>query len=119
MTLADKFVVALAIGLLAGLYLLFWQPTAPASYARLIDHQHQVTSHSLHRDQKFGVVGKLGTSELQIKDGKIRFLTSPCTTKVCIHSGWLSHSGEVLACLPNGILVELIGADKRFDAINF
>jgi len=49
----------------------------------------------------------------------VRFVQSPCTGKFCIHSGWLRHSGEVMACLPNGVFVELVGGERRFDSINF
>ncbi len=41
--------------------------------------------------------------------GGIKFIASDCPDKVCIHSGLLSHSGEIAACLPNGTVVTVGG----------
>jgi len=46
-------------------------------------------------------------------------LDSPCRGKVCVHGGWLTEAGELLACLPNKIMVRILGSDSRFDAMNF
>jgi len=36
---------------------------------------------------------------------------SPCRDKICVLGGWISHSGEWLACLPNSVFVRVEGAD--------
>lgn len=119
MTRADWIVVGGAALLLPFLYTTFWSETAPAQTVK-ITHRHDVPkTASLATDQQLSVNGDLGNSTLEIKQGKVRFIASPCKTKVCIHSGWINSSGQILACLPNGILVELLGGERKYDAINF
>jgi hypothetical protein len=34
-------------------------------------------------------------------------------------TGWLREDGQMAACLPNGVTVQIVGRDNRFDAVNF
>ncbi|HHU07207.1 MAG TPA: NusG domain II-containing protein [Clostridiaceae bacterium] len=43
------------------------------------------------------------------KDGSIAFLESSCPDKVCINSGKMSEAGDWAACLPNRVLVRVVG----------
>ena len=119
MTRADWIAIALSLTLLPVVYLYNWSPDTRATEARVTDAQQHTRTISLTRDQIIHVHGKLGDSVLQIHDGKIRFIKSPCTTKFCIHSGWLKFDGDVMACLPNGVYVEVAGGERKFDSINF
>jgi hypothetical protein len=119
MTRADWFAVVLALTILPAVYVIGWRADTPASLARVTDAQQHTRTLRLDHDQIIHIHGKLGDSVLQIQAGKIRFIQSPCTTKFCIHSGWLKYNGDVMACLPNGVYVEVTGAASRFDSISF
>ncbi len=119
MTVADRIVIVFAVVVLISLYLLLWTTGPHPTHAKLTDHDHHTISHNLDADRFIDVAGRLGTSKLEINRQRIRFVDSPCKSKVCIHAGWLEHSGQVLACLPNGVLVEMTGGTRQFDAINF
>lgn len=43
------------------------------------------------------------------QDGSIAFVESSCPDKVCINSGILSEAGDWTACLPNRMLVQIVG----------
>ena len=73
----------------------------------------------LFQDQTVSVKGKLGDSVIEVANGQIRFIRSPCTQKLCIQQGWLTHGGETAACLPNAVTVQILSNDPRFDVINF
>lgn len=118
MTRADWLVIASAVVLLPTLYITLWSVT-PAQIVKITHRHDPPVEASLSTDQQLAIAGDLGISTLEIKQGKIHFIDSPCRTKVCVHSGWIHSSGQILACLPNGILVELLGGERRFDAINF
>ena len=103
LTPADWVVLLLVIALLPLLYIRYWGDQGPATAVRI--------SASGQPDITLPL-----TSERRIS---VRFVSSPCRGKQCVHSGWLSHSGEVAACLPNGIMVSVIGRNRQFDSINF
>ena len=54
---------------------------------------------------------------LRVQDGKIRFDSSGCPDKLCVHTGWLSRSGQSAACLPAGIAVRIAGGESPIDAV--
>ncbi|HHV42576.1 MAG TPA: hypothetical protein GXX72_07025 [Clostridiaceae bacterium] len=46
-------------------------------------------------------------------EGEIAFVVSSCPDKICIKSGKLSGTGEWAACLPNRVLLRIIGNDSE------
>lgn len=119
MTLSDALAMSIALIILGLSYALFWQNAGPARQATIQGPGD--TAQVVHLDHKesLHVAGPLGDSVLQIDRGQIRFVASPCSNKYCVHAGWLKHSGRIMACLPNGVLVEVQGGPQRYDAINF
>jgi len=59
----------------------------------------------------------LGESEIVIANDSVFFLKSPCRNKLCILAGHKHKIGDMIACVPNRILVAINGAAKRFDAV--
>jgi len=71
------------------------------------------------KQQTIKVIGVNGESEIEIKQGKARFVHSHCFSQQCVLHGWISIAGETIACLPNKVSVSLIGRNSEFDALNF
>ena len=69
--------------------------------------------------QQITVAGDLGDSVVEIRNGRVRMISSPCNGKICILSGWHQHSGDNIICLPNKVGVSLISHQERYDGINF
>jgi hypothetical protein len=69
----------------------------------------------LNQDQQFELSGPLGSTKLQISNGAVRVLSSPCPQKICIGMGQVSRSGELLACVPNRLVIRIEGesADRE------
>lgn len=44
---------------------------------------------------------------IEIKDNKIRVLTSDCPDKICMHKGYISNTGESIVCMPNKLIIEI------------
>ena len=119
LTRADWLVLIATIVLLPGLYLRYWGDQGPATAVRISASGQQDITLPLSGERRIHVHGPLGDSVIEIHAGRVRFVSSPCRGKQCVHSGWLSHSGELAACLPNGIMVSVIGRERQFDSINF
>ncbi len=119
MTRADFIVTLGAVALLPFLYVASWGNGARGEQARILVGGKEYARVPLYQAQRLEIPGALGVSVLEIKDGKIRFIASPCRGKQCVHSGWLALSGEFAACLPNRISVHVAGREPRYDAVNF
>lgn len=118
LTWADRTILFVAIVFILFLYWRFWWLGGEKGAYALIQQEGSQRRVDLNKDQIIEVKGRLGISRLQVKDGAIRFIHSPCRGKYCIYSSWLSRAGEVTACLPNGILLQIPGR-ITYDTINF
>jgi len=67
----------------------------------------------------FNAKGDIGISKIIINQDGVRMIDSPCTTKRCILSGHRHHIGDMIACVPNRILISIQGTEKsQLDAIS-
>lgn len=119
MTRADLVILLAAGTFVAALYAHFWQPARIATTVEVRSGSSLVGRFPLDQNRGLEVMGRDGVSHVEIRDGRVRFTASPCRNKVCINSGWLSHTGDTTACLPNGVSISLIGTGERYDAISF
>jgi hypothetical protein len=119
MTRADKIVIILALLSLPLLYLQFWGNHSAGELVQIRVAHGETLNLPLDRNKRIEVEGALGKSIIEIRNRQVRFIDSPCQNKLCVHTGWLRHDGELAACLPNGVTVQIIGRDNRFDAVNF
>jgi hypothetical protein len=55
------------------------------------------------------VEGRLGPVLIEVADGGVRVAESGCPQRLCVAMGTKRHAGEVLACVPNAVVVRLEG----------
>jgi hypothetical protein len=119
MTRADYVVLAGALLLLPYLYASFWHRGGAGEEVRIVGADGKEILASLREDRDLSIAGPLGSSIIEIRDGRVRFVSSPCHGQLCVHAGWLHFGGEFTACLPNRISVAVVGRELRYDTINF
>ena len=99
---------ALALAALSSLLFLLRAPAeeeAPSGPMAVI----QVNGEELMRielekagDGAFSIADTAGKQiTFEIRDHAIRFLSSDCPDKICVHSGFQRRDGDVACCLPN------------------
>jgi hypothetical protein len=75
----------------------------------------------LDKNRRAELEGPLGITVLEIKDGSARIISSPCTQKICIRMGEARRSGDLLACIPNHLVINIEGdkdgEDGHYDFI--
>lgn len=72
------------------------------------------------KDSIIKVNGKLGKTTIEIKDGRVRVIDSPCNNKLCQHTGWIKDYGDMIICLPNHIAISFKGeGQKEYDTISY
>lgn len=61
-----------------------------------------------------------GYNTVKIKDNKIWIEDADCPDKYCMHQGEISGDGQVIVCLPNKLLIKIVGneKDKEIDFIS-
>lgn len=56
------------------------------------------------------VSGPLGRTSIEVRDDRVRVLSSPCPLKLCVKTGWIGSSGQMIVCLPNEVVIRLPGS---------
>jgi len=108
MSLADRLVV-LAL-LLAGLCGSTWVAAAPPGRRVVVsDGSRVLFTAPLDVPCQVDLPGPLGETRLTIGAEGARIIASPCALKVCMGMGPAHRPGDLLACLPNRILVQVEG----------
>ncbi len=120
LTRGDWLVVICLLAVQPWLYAHFWNGhDTQASLALITSLDQAPRQISLRQNATLAIHGPLGDSVLEVRDGRLRFVASPCRGKQCIHSGWLSRVGDFAACLPNRVSVTLLGDTARYDGVSY
>ena len=48
-----------------------------------------------------------------VKNHAIAFIASDCPDKICVRTGYISHTGQTAACLPNRVIIRITAADNK------
>ena len=116
-TLGDKILIVFIVLLNALLFAKMGTGTA-GDWVVIEVNQQEVSRHRLSENRVIPVKGKLGITQVEIKNGKARIRHSPCRNKICIKAGDIQDAEAFIYCIPNRIIVRVIGEKQRgVDAI--
>ena len=73
--------------------------------------------HTISLDENNEILFHDGDVRIIVEDNKIRFIQSDCSDLVCVNTGWIKNKGRIAACLPNRILVKIIGFSDEVDVV--
>ena len=66
-----------------------------------------------------GAADNAGASNcFRIMGGKVKMIDTNCRGGDCLHEGEISKTGETIICLPNKVVIEIIGVKEDFDAVS-
>ena len=59
-----------------------------------------------------------GYNAVEVADGAIRVREADCPDLRCVRQGPIARTGEVIACVPHGLLITLEGGQGGVDAVS-
>ena len=102
-------ILAAALGLLL---LRRWNAAQTAGlpvYAQLIYGEANTTVDiPLDEDGRYDVDTGVYTVHLEVKDGAVRFVDSPCPDHICEHYGFLSQADQQAVCMPSRAVLMIV-----------
>jgi hypothetical protein len=73
---------------------------------------------AIYTNDTITIHGSIGDTVIQIKNGAVAIVSSPCPRHFCQHAGAIHRSGEMLVCVPNRVAVRITSdANTGFDVI--
>jgi hypothetical protein len=70
--------------------------------------------------RKVIIEGVLGISEVEIGPDGAHFSSAPCPHGICLRQGWIRRQGETVACVPNRLILRIVGSigETGMDAVS-
>ena len=112
-TTADKILVAALLILNGWLFANWGTGFSKGDWVVVTVNQKEIIRLPLNQDQITHVKGPLGLTEIEVKKGRARIARSPCKNKVCIKSGYIRYADRLAACIPNRVIIRIIGENHR------
>ena len=109
--LADVILVASLLLVSLSVFLIISLTREQGAYAVVTVDGAVVGEYSLSIDGEFSLNG--GTNTLVIKDGKAFVSYASCPDGLCVNQGKISSVGERIVCLPNKLMVEIVGEGEE------
>lgn len=82
-----------------------------------IEANDKVYNYDITKDRVINVEGSIGLTVVEIKQRKVRIISSPCPNHTCMRSS-ISFYPESLVCLPNDVIIQIEGEGET-DALTF
>ena len=112
LTRTDWVVIILLAGLgLFGLMLLWLAP--PGRRVVVSNGERLLYQAGLNQTAAVDLDGPLGVSRLELDARGARIVEAPCPLKICMQMGPIRRRGELIACVPNRILVQITGGPEE------
>ena len=67
----------------------------------------------LDRDGTYEVPGPLGSTVVRVAGGSASVGSSPCPNQICVRMGAIRSPGQALVCVPNHVVVSVVGDEPR------
>lgn len=109
----DKILIGFLLLFNVGLFYYFGAGFNKGDWVLIQVAEKEVGRFPLMTDRVVQVQGPIGTTEVEISQGKARIVKSPCKLKVCIKSGYIQYADRLSACLPNKVVVRIKGQAQR------
>lgn len=108
--ICDVLLIVLLLAVSSILYFAIRETGEAGAYAEVSVNGEKVAEYPLDKDGEYVLNG--GTNILVISDFSARVINSDCPDKTCERQGKISMAGERIVCLPNKLMVEIVG-DKE------
>ena len=112
-TIGDKFLIAALLILNGWIFSTWGVSFSKGDWVVVTVNQKETTRLPLDQDQKIHVKGPIGLTEIEVKNGRARIVRSPCKNKVCIKSGYIRYADRLAACIPNRVVIRIVGKSHR------
>ena len=114
----NDIILALVVLLIAGIGMLlyFWFGKAEAGLVKITVDGRLYGTYSLEEDREIRINE---TNTVVIRGGKVDMIWAECPDQICVEHQTISKNKETIVCLPNKVIVEIVGSENgEMDAVS-
>jgi len=104
----------LALLCVGGIGLYLWQVSAGGTVARISvngEVYEEINLAAVKEEYELVIETKFGKNTVLVAPGKISVIEANCPDHVCVARGELSHGGVPIVCMPNRLVIEMLGGE--------
>lgn len=105
-------ILAMIVLSIASLYLIRVSQTAGRTAVITVDGIERKRL-SLSNDGELTVHGPIGETVIKVENNHVRVLRSDCAAKVCVKTGRIQHTGQMIVCVPNKVVISITANHQR------
>ena len=113
-------IAALAVVVAASAAALLLAPKEKGAVARVTQDGevlYEIQLNEVPGPQTYHVNGENSYNTVLVQQGHVRMLEASCPDQVCVNQGWISDSTLPIVCLPNKVIIEIVGEEAQLDAV--
>lgn len=73
--------------------------------------------YSLSEDKTVEIKQHGHTNKITIKNGTVQMTYSDCKNQNCVETGKIDKTSQTIVCLPNKVMIQIVGGEEAYDAI--
>lgn len=109
----DLILIAIVLIIGAGALLLIFNNKEAGSKVSVQMNGEEIITFDLDKDITYTIEGDNGAwNTFTIKDGYVDMIDASCPDKVCVEHKSIHHNHETIICLPNQVVLEIIGGEE-------
>lgn len=106
----DIILIVAILGVALSLFALFQLTKKPGKYVVITQNGKEIAKYALNEDRQISIPYQEGKYNiLVIQDQKAYISTATCPDQLCVKQRSISKVNETLVCLPNKMVVKVIG----------
>jgi hypothetical protein len=127
-TIGDKILIA-ALATVSLLSFFFLSRSAGASTSRYVSIQvngketERIPLDSSAVGRKLPIRTVYGYNLIEVGENRVRIVEADCLDRLCVHQGWIDRPGQLIVCLPNRLVVEVVDDEREYgddlDGVNY
>ncbi|MDK2800730.1 MAG: hypothetical protein PWP27_772 [Clostridiales bacterium] len=60
-----------------------------------------------------------GYNKVEIEKNRVRVVEADCPDKLDVLAGWISRANQMIVCLPNRMVVKIVGKNTEIDGVSY
>lgn len=116
LTFYDKLLISILLSI-SLLFFIFIKCHSKGNMVYITIDGNEVITADIDVNRRLSIKGAIGITEIEIKDGRVRVIDSPCSNKTCVKTGWIDKPYQTIICIPNHVVIEIANKSKNIDAI--
>lgn len=102
-------IILLAVALLS--LIIIKKSSEQGEYVRICVNGEIIGEYSLDKHARYSLNN--GTNTVVIENGFVYMESADCPDKTCVHVGKISKTGQRIVCLPNRVVIEVLGGEDE------